>query len=113
MSLFPYSGNFHFAFPATKVYRQLPLLRSFSAFVPEPKNRTCPAEPLPEPNGHDLPHFEAISPTPLPQPPPSSRLVSPACQSGVNHFMIDARKTELLLYCLNDKSVRSARCCIS
>jgi cytochrome c peroxidase len=28
-----------------------------------------PAEPLPEPNGHDLPHFEAISQTPLPQLP--------------------------------------------
>jgi hypothetical protein len=47
----------------------LPLLRSFSAFVPEPKNRTRPAEPLPEPKGYDLPHFEAISQTPLPQLP--------------------------------------------
>jgi hypothetical protein len=47
----------------------LPLLRSFSAFVPEPKNRTRPAEPLPEPKGHDLPHFEAISQIPLFQPP--------------------------------------------
>jgi hypothetical protein len=61
--------GFHFAFPATTVYRQLPLLRSFSAFVPEPKNRTRPAEPLPEPKGHDLPHFEAISQIPLPQLP--------------------------------------------
>jgi hypothetical protein len=34
------SRNFRFAFPATTVYCQLPLLRSFSAFVPEPKNRT-------------------------------------------------------------------------
>jgi cytochrome c peroxidase len=69
MSLFPYSRNSHFAFSATTVYCQLPLLRSFSAFVPEPKNRMRPAEPLPEPNGHDLPHFEAISQTPLPQLP--------------------------------------------
>jgi hypothetical protein len=61
--------NSHFAFPATTIYRQLPLLRSFSAFVPEPKNRTRPAEPLPEPKGRDLPHFEAISQTPLPQLP--------------------------------------------
>jgi hypothetical protein len=45
----------------------LPQLRSFSAFVPEPKNRTRPAWPLPEPKGYDLPHFEAISQTPLPQ----------------------------------------------
>jgi len=44
-------------------------LRSFSAFVPEPKNRTRPAEPLPEPKGHDLPHFEVISQTPLHQLP--------------------------------------------
>jgi hypothetical protein len=36
----PLTWNFHFAFPAAKLYRQLPLLRSFSAFVPEPKNRT-------------------------------------------------------------------------
>jgi hypothetical protein len=28
--------NFHFAFPADTVYRQLPLPRSFSAFFPEP-----------------------------------------------------------------------------
>ena len=40
-----------------------------SASVPEPKNRTRPAGPLPEPKGHDLPHFEAISQTPLPQLP--------------------------------------------
>jgi hypothetical protein len=46
-----------FAFPATTIYRQLPLLRSFSAFVPEPKSRTRPAEPLLEPKGRDLPHF--------------------------------------------------------
>jgi hypothetical protein len=51
------------------VYRQLPLLRSFSAFVPEPMNQTRPAEPLPEPKGHDLPQFEAISQTPLAQLP--------------------------------------------
>jgi hypothetical protein len=31
--------DFHFAFPAATVYRRLPLPRSFSAFVPEPKNR--------------------------------------------------------------------------
>jgi hypothetical protein len=61
--------NFHFAFPAMTVYRRLPLLRSFSAFLPEPKNRTRPAGPLPEPKGHDFPHFEAISQTPLPQLP--------------------------------------------
>jgi hypothetical protein len=60
-----FNRNFHFAFPATTVYRQLPLLRSFSAFVPEPKNRTRPAGPLPGPKGHDLPHFEAISQTPV------------------------------------------------
>jgi len=59
--------NFHFAFPVATVYRQLPLLQSFSTFVPESKNRTLPAGPLPEPKGHDLPHFEAISHTPLPQ----------------------------------------------
>jgi hypothetical protein len=47
----------------------LPLLRSSSAFVPEPKNRTRPAEPLPEPKVHDLPHFEAISQTHIPQLP--------------------------------------------
>jgi hypothetical protein len=35
--------GFHFVFPATTVYRQLPLLRSFSAFVPEPKKATKPA----------------------------------------------------------------------
>jgi hypothetical protein len=35
--------NFHFAFPAMTVYCRLPLLRSFSAFLPEPKNRTRPA----------------------------------------------------------------------
>ena len=69
MSLFPYSRYSHFAFPATTVYCQLPLLRSFSAFVPEPKNRMRPAGPLPEPKGHDLSHFEAISQTPLPQLP--------------------------------------------
>ena len=61
--------NFHFAFPAATVYHQLRLLRSFSAFVPEPKNRTRPAEPLPEPKVHDLPHSEAISQTPLPPLP--------------------------------------------
>ena len=61
--------NFHFAFPAMTVYCRLPLLRSFSAFLPEPKNRTRPAGPLPEPKGHDFPHFEAISQTPLPQLP--------------------------------------------
>jgi hypothetical protein len=55
------SRNFHFAFPATSLYRQLSLLQSFSAFVPEPKNRTRPGEPLPEPKGHDLRHLEAIS----------------------------------------------------
>jgi len=57
----PLTWNFHFAFPAAELYRQLPLLRSFSAFDPEPKNRTRPTEHLPEPKGHDLPHFEAIS----------------------------------------------------
>ena len=35
------SRNFHYAFPATILYRQMSLLRSFSAFVPEPRNRTC------------------------------------------------------------------------
>jgi hypothetical protein len=64
----PYPG-FPFCFPATTVYRQLPLLRSFSAFVPEPKNRTRPARPLQEPKGHVFPHLEAISQTPLPQLP--------------------------------------------
>src|ERR1017187_8523923 len=62
--------EFPFCFPGCEpLYLHLPLLRSFSAFVPEPKNRTRPARPLPEPKGHDLPHFEAISQTPLPQLP--------------------------------------------
>ena len=51
------SRDFHFAFPATTVHRQLPLLRSFSAFVPEPKNRTRPARPLPGPKSRDLPQL--------------------------------------------------------
>jgi hypothetical protein len=44
------SRNFHFAFPATSLYRRLSLLQSFSAFVPEPKNRTRPAVTLPAQN---------------------------------------------------------------
>ncbi len=36
-------------FPAAKVYRQLPLRRSFSAFVPEPKSAARPTEQLTEP----------------------------------------------------------------
>jgi hypothetical protein len=63
-----FSRNFHLAFPAATVYCRWPLLRSFSAFVPEPKNRTRLAEPLSEPKGQDLPHFEAISQTPASTP---------------------------------------------
>jgi hypothetical protein len=63
--------DFPFDFPATIVYRRLPLLRSFSALVPEPKNWTRPAGSLPEPKGHNLSNFKAISqtlpPTPLRQ----------------------------------------------
>jgi hypothetical protein len=67
--------DFHFALPAATVYCQLPQLRSFSAFVPEPRNRTRPAESLPEPKGHDLAHFEAISQIPLPQLPSVVQIV--------------------------------------
>jgi len=67
MSMSPLNLNFHFAFPAMTVYRRLPLLRFFSAFLPEPKNRTRPAGHLPGPKGHDLPHSAVISQTPLPQ----------------------------------------------
>ena len=67
------SRNFHFAFPAMTVYFRLPLLRSFSVFLPEPKNQTRPAGPLPEPQSHGLPDFESISRT----PPPSTPLCRP------------------------------------
>jgi hypothetical protein len=43
------SRDFHFAVLAATVYCLFPRLRSFSAFIPEPNNRTRPAEPLPEP----------------------------------------------------------------
>jgi hypothetical protein len=56
-----------FAWPVGKVYHQVPLLRSFSAIVPEPKDGTRPAEPTPKPKGHDVLHFGATSQTRLPQ----------------------------------------------
>jgi hypothetical protein len=45
--------GFPFAFPETAEYRQR-LCCDFFAFVPEPKNRTRPAEPLPESKGRDM-----------------------------------------------------------
>ena len=73
--------EFPFCFPGYDSIPSMSQLRSFSAFVPEPKNRTRPAGPLPEPKGHDLPHFEAISQTPSLNSPLSSRLVSPGCRA--------------------------------
>src|ERR1039458_679021 len=56
--------EFPFCLPGYDSIPSMLLLRSFSAFVPELKNRTRPAGPLPEPKDHDLPHFQAISQTP-------------------------------------------------
>jgi hypothetical protein len=44
-------------------------LATFFAFVPTAKPPSCPAGPLPRPKSRDLPDFEAISQTPLPQLP--------------------------------------------
>ena len=53
----PFTRNFHFALSATTVYRQFPLL-TFSAFVPEPKKLTRPAE-LIDRRGPDFPSRHA------------------------------------------------------
>jgi hypothetical protein len=53
----PFTRNFHFALSATTVYRQFPLL-TFSAFVPEPKKLTRPAE-LIDRRGPDYPSRHA------------------------------------------------------
>ena len=82
--------NFHFGFGCEPIYHRLPPLAIFFASIPRPKGRACPAAPLPKPESHDLPHFEAISRTHLPQHPPSSRLISPA---KPNRSVVRARRS--------------------
>src|ERR1039458_6909632 len=64
-----FSRDFHFACPATKNTPLSARLATFFAFVPTAKPPSCPAGPLPRPKSRDLPDFEAISQTPLPQLP--------------------------------------------
>ena len=61
--------NFRFAFRLRTNIRHLPPLAIFFALVPRPKTRSCAYRPLPGPKSHDLPHFAAISRTPLRQLP--------------------------------------------